>query len=361
MSNLPWFNLSCQNLQPLLHVLEDTQQSQHQSFKTSVSQEASAYSGGSCIRFPRSDVLSVVQLYSAHLPITGAPLHVSYSVVLGSDKPFCLAIRILKEDTWNLLLLITEGQQSEKRQNKVKLSVRKLLPSTFDGPSRSLVRSTSWTVHKYVVEVGPCIMSQIYAVIFPTDTIDVEKLSSAMEKYCEEIGDIKMVYPLHSYIEGTSGTGDDAPQVLLGHLRISMTEEHDNNLPSIGFEDCNPSWSQGSQGQKFVSLNLLWGLQTDDGLNSAKQGGCKWVQFHVYLCNNTIRGKDGKSVSNKTNTSGTDAKYLGVAMVEAFNVHMLPVPEASSCLQFCVQPQCACGLLQSFTNAPICTIKVPQD
>ncbi len=97
-------------------------------------------------------------------------------VVLGSDKPFCLAIRILKENTWNLLLLITEGQQSEERQNKEKLSVRKLLPGTFDGPSTSLVRSTSWTVHKYVVEVGPCIMSQIYAVIFPTDTIDVGKL-----------------------------------------------------------------------------------------------------------------------------------------------------------------------------------------
>jgi len=189
--------------------------------------------------------------------------------------------------------------------------------------------SSKWKLREHMLELGTYNIDQIYAVAYSHD-FDVQKLLPLVDDNSKSFNTL-----------GTNGSRF-SHGVLLGHLRISTQGQHDRDLPQIIFEGCQPEWTQKSETRKSVNLTLRWGLMQ----GYVQNGGCQWVQYHVYVTKDEESGGPGRR----------DPEYLGVAVVQAFCVQDLLIPSSCNMLHFHVQAQCACGLPGAFS--PTCPVDV---
>lgn len=323
VSTQPWFNLSCQNLQPILKVIALSESP----LEVSMSHEA-AYSGGSCIKLTGSDdSQGLVLLYECNVPVKTREIHTSYCVHVDDQLHICIALIIHRESSRIVVLLVEEGSQvqvpSTLKNCVVQQATRKADLETLNS------ESNKWIVRKHVLELGICALSQIYAVTYSHE-LDVKKLISLVED--------NTLTTRTLITDSVAGSKD--PEILhgmLGHLRISTEREHDRELPNIVFEGCEPQWTQKSEAWKSVSLTLRWGLVQ----MHSSPGNCQWVQYHVYI------SKDGES--RGCSVSRGDPEFLGVSVVKAFSVQDLLISSSCTMLNFHVQAHCACGLPGALT------------
>uniref|UniRef100_A0A7I4FNY7 mannosyl-glycoprotein endo-beta-N-acetylglucosaminidase n=1 Tax=Physcomitrium patens TaxID=3218 RepID=A0A7I4FNY7_PHYPA len=323
VSTQPWFNLSCQNLQPILKVIALSESP----LEVSMSHEA-AYSGGSCIKLTGSDdSQGLVLLYECNVPVKTREIHTSYCVHVDDQLHICIALIIHRESSRIVVLLVEEGSQvqvpSTLKNCVVQQATRKADLETLNS------ESNKWIVRKHVLELGICALSQIYAVTYSHE-LDVKKLISLVED--------NTLTTRTLITDSVAGSKD--PEILhgmLGHLRISTEREHDRELPNIVFEGCEPQWTQKSEAWKSVSLTLRWGLVQ----MHSSPGNCQWVQYHVYI------SKDGES--RGCSVSRGDPEFLGVSVVKAFSVQDLLISSSCTMLNFHVQAHCTCGLPGALT------------
>ncbi|KAG0618838.1 hypothetical protein M758_4G094900 [Ceratodon purpureus] len=321
VSTQPWFNLSCQNLQPILKVTAQPQNS----LEANMSHEA-AYGGGSCLRISGSeDTLGLVLLYESYVPVKGNRFHVSHSVLELDNLNICLALHIQMDSSRFLVLLADEEAIIDVPPNLQSCVVKR-----SDPISES---SGMWLVRKHILELGACTITQIHAAVYSHE-LDVQKLMSLFEDNNNQITS-KLSTQENNFLN----------EVLLGHLRISTEPEHDRDLPKIVFEGCQSEWTQLSETSKSVSLTLRWGLLQSHVSN----GNCQWVQYHVYV----TKDEDSRGSSS---VSRSDPEFLGVAVTQAFVVQDLLVPNSCNKLNFHVQAHCACGLPGALS--PACSVDV---
>lgn len=242
----------------------------------------------------------------------------------------CLALHISRENSRLLVFLVEEDGDVEVPPTLQNFVVNRCMANA-EGSSK-------WTVREHMLELSTCNINQIYAVVYSRD-LDVQRLLSLVEENNQTTTELS-----------TNAVGMKEGQflhgVLLGHLRISTKQDHDRDLPQMIFEGCQPEWTQKSETWKSVSLTLRWGLVQ----RQLQNGGCQWVQYHVYVT------KDDESGGAAAFASRTDPEYLGVAVIQAFSVQELLIPSTCNILHFHVQAQCACGLPGAFS--PACSVDV---
>lgn len=256
-------------------------------------------------------------------------------------------MRIRREYKWSLVLLSGKGEEAlelphSKKVPDVKQSV------CNDDAMTSVARNNKWKVRNHVLELGTCVLGQIYGVIHPQNELDVENLVSTIGEDVENTNGLTSTSKIaESELRGSY-------LAFLGSIRIATSEQHETILPAIIPEECNPQWIQAPNKQKAVNVTLRWSLQ----VNGDGQGGCRWIQYYLCVRKKQVRGNGGDLGKGNT-TDYTDPEFLGVAMVEAFYVNEFLVPESCSLLEFSVQAQCVCGERQTLRNAPMWWIQVP--
>ena len=265
----------------------------------------------------------------------------SVQVLLETRLQVCLALRMSRDNTWFLVLLVGDNEDIQIPPSSQQFVVKYPTPNDIvPQPSRN----NKWSIRNHVLEFGTCILNQIYAVTY-SQNLDGDRLLSIIEgtvnaNNSKVTGDA---------VDGMATAGDDAASccAYLGHVRIATSAQHDSTLPSILFEGCDLDMDEVTGGQRFVSLTLRWGLDIRGGL---QQGLCRWVQYHVYLTKQDqmeLRGDTSESELRST------LEFLGIAVVQAFSVNKLLVDNSCQKLVFSVRPQCACGVWGQPTESPI--------
>ena len=256
-------------------------------------------------------------------------------------------MRIQREYKWSLVLLSGKGEEVLESLHSEKVPVVNQSVCNDDAMP-TVARNNKWEVRNHVLELGTCILGQIYGVIYLQNELDVENLVSTIGEDVENSNGVTSTSEIaESKLRGSH-------LAFLGSIRIASSEQHETTLPSIIPEECNPQWIQAPNKQKAVNVTLRWSLQ----VNGDRQGGCRWVQYYLCVRKKQVRGNGGDL--ERGNTSDyTDAEFLGVAMVEAFHVDEFLVPEACSLLEFSMQAQCVCGVRQPLRNAPLWWVQVP--
>ncbi|VFQ80454.1 unnamed protein product [Cuscuta campestris] len=162
---------------------------------------------------------------------------------------------------------------------------------------------------------------------------DVLESSIAMDGYTlTEIGAI--CYKLEKAISGSSEYN-----AVLGHISIRTPETTPSSRSppkanSWVIESRHIKWSSGSQGTRKLNMMLAWKLLEHTSVTDL----C--LEYKVYVKKMT-----------KSSDEEEEQVYLGAAMVEAFYVSNLQVPDGVSALEFIVQVSMD-GISQKLEDSP---------
>ncbi|KAJ7568961.1 hypothetical protein O6H91_01G054600 [Diphasiastrum complanatum] len=394
--------------------------SQESPFHVSLSSEDAIYGGGSSLRFVGSvqiEEICVVELFPSQGILIGAPLNVSYSVLLGPSSQFCLVLKLQHRNN-NRFIFLTGQNSIEVVKEAIDLSrkpylsfkyrevchdIMKVDSSKLDqnisAMSRGLkpdnsVEKSGWYLRQYFLELHECSLTNIYAVSHISE-LDYKKALQILE------GNTSQGYSLSSISNDqgpckldTAENGKDirsnrkimseiAPLVasgkskryyaLLGHIRAtSPSKDCFCPLKSCKFHASIIEWLENSEGARFTSLELKWVFDNQiDSLprNIAKQDcACNesslFVHYNVYFRPAYIVKNEAELEARKcdgVDYSKVQLRYLGAAFVQAFYVNFLPVPNDCNLLHFWLQPFCECGLAQDLKESPLCAVEVPSE
>lgn len=324
ISSTPWSNISCQNLQPVLHI--ETQPKQGL-FESIVSGEYPVYSGGACVKFSGSieeQAYYMTVLYEADVA-TNMPLTVSYTVRHQTDSSLSVLLKVCDQKGAQYILLVDSEEESNEEICSHQTSrIFILCPST----AYEVQGSQGWSLREYSVEVTGR-LEGIFAISY------LHKLKSQrIFDLCKAISsaDSSSVCCETKALESTAETV--TYEAFLGHIAVSNTHEH-NFCNGITFKYSKVFWEE-LPGKRVVSLMLTWVVEDSVDFQI--------VNYRIYV---------------REGVSGDDEfKHLGVAMVEDFYVSQLPVPEGCQALTFYLQMSCTCGFSIRLDKSPI-VIPVP--
>ncbi|CAM6125495.1 unnamed protein product [Calypogeia fissa] len=390
VSDLPWSNLSCQNLQPLLHVAGAAAPDSGVHFTVSLSQESAVYNGGVCIKAVGDvghDEVCIVQLYHTETIIDEASLNVSFSFKSqSSDSSFCLALSAQDSKGSKVIYFLLDSKDDVDSQsfprNHHFSHVLAVFEHMYEGhnPTSSsdrgghlqsyepftldpLVSGDKWTVRDFMLEWGNYTLVDIFGIcssskglrpilikllredetLFDRETF-TKQMRRSTEQQQSNLG--RGGSATLSFVEESTPSKDANVEYCLriGHLSIApSSHEHltPRDLEIVGY---HPSWLVGEGGDRFLSVNLRWEL-SKTGVGS---GDCTSRKYHLFA---TI----GPSDEDKSSASET---YLGMTMLSVFYVYMLPLPKSSSSVTFNLQVQCPCGKVLPVSNVTY-TLSVP--
>lgn len=133
-----------------------------------------------------------------------------------------------------------------------------------------------------------------------------------------------------------------APKLLdfnasLGHISI-RTSTHNMVYPPAAdwvVKGQYISWASSSQGNKTVSLKIIWNLKHGFG------DALLFSKYNIYVEN------PAKQVVVDADDVSISAEYIGVARTQAFYVSSFTIPSNTSSLKFIIQ---VCGIDGSFQN-----------
>ncbi|KAL3691426.1 hypothetical protein R1sor_005077 [Riccia sorocarpa] len=430
VSGLPWSNLSCQNLQPLLRV----ESSSSKQLAVTLRQDSPVYSGGSSVNMVgriASDEICLFQLYNTAVSVETTRdetcLNATYSVFAKDSSNFCLAVRTEHHHGAYTIhcLLDTEGQEIDAFESRYELGPATLIfdystqPDTDESGSPESTEESDtaessgkrvhrWRRKQFTLTQEKYILTGVFGVCstakdlrpllikllqenggafdsknFPSQGVEetpnakaeeveegegvkehaeaeeVEEGEGVKEEAEVEEGESAEEEPQAEEREEGEGAEEDAEaekieeveeevgeesnsayHAVLGDISLARTSHNCNfSYPDQRFVANKVTWIEGNGGEKLMSVNLIWRGHPEK---------TNWERFHLYA-----------KTSNSDDADFSSLQYLGVAVVEAFFVSELKVPEQSKFVKFYLQPQCGCGKLQSLPSCSTHKQSVP--
>ncbi|KAL0719671.1 hypothetical protein Bca4012_068995 [Brassica carinata] len=297
LSDAPWYNISCQSLQPFLEFKEDNTDI----IQVTVDAREASYNGGGNIVFKgrlEGDVYFTARLFKPHLYLSSSPITISYSVK--------------SDETSKLLLLLCFSSPSH--ETSILVAPQEPIPRSDHMFLKCLVTSeqtvTEWTVHEASLVMDGYTLTEISAFCYRTEN------STKTSEYV----------------------------ALLGH--ISIKDHHiqlQQNLVSLPpasswvIEAHNIELVPGESGSKILRVKLEWRQkQREDSVLPV---------YNVYAEN--VKSTDVLRPRKVLEKPRSESVFLGVSHVPAYYVSELVVDSDVKGISFVVQP---CGEDGSWTK-----------
>ncbi|KAF5771035.1 putative mannosyl-glycoprotein endo-beta-N-acetylglucosaminidase [Helianthus annuus] len=305
VSDAPWNNLSNQSFQPYLEFSGDTETKTIQAF---VDFKQASYSGGGNITFKgvlEGDAYITKRIFHGEIHSRNSPLRFTFSVKAEGSSVIGLSLEFTNtnddvEKKTSILLASWGDKLLTMERFSGKFSTV-IMPHHVN----KLETAPEWIIQESDVTPQESTLTGIYALCYKSDP------KSSSSDY----------------------------HAVLGHISI---QDSANNMifpPASEWhvESQNVNWKTDPQGNKTVSLKILWKLIND--------AACVFSKYNIY-------------VENETNESAQASKYVGSALVKAYYATELLVPAGVTSLRFIIQ---ACGMngdLQELVDAPFLRLRV---
>ncbi|KAI3799929.1 hypothetical protein L1987_35235 [Smallanthus sonchifolius] len=292
VSDAPWNNLSNQSFQPYLEFSGDAATETIQAF---IDFKQASYSGGGNITFKgvlEGDAYFTKRIFQGEIHSGNSPLHFKFSVKAEGSSVIGLSLEF--------------SNTNDDAEKKTSI----LLASWGD---------TLLTMERFSSEFSTVIMPY-----------HVKRLETAPEWIIQE-SDITMkestltgIHALCYKPDPKSASSDY--YAVLGHISIQSSANNMVFPPASEWhvESQNLNWKSDSQGNKTLSVKILWKL--NNGVASV------FSKYNIY-------------VEDETNESAQASKYVGLAIVQAYYVSELLIPAGVSSVKFIIQ---ACGINGDF-------------
>ncbi|XP_076954676.1 cytosolic endo-beta-N-acetylglucosaminidase 1-like [Bidens hawaiensis] len=296
VSDAPWNNLSNQSFQPYLEFSEDTATEAIHAF---IDFKGASYSGGGNITFKgvlEGDSYITKRIFLGELHLGTSPLCLTFSVKAEGSSVIGLKLEFTNtnddaENTTSILLaswgdaLLTMERFSSKFNTVI-------MPHHV----KKIETVPEWIIQETNVTMQDSTLTGIHALCYKSDP------KSASSEY----------------------------HAVLGHISIKGSTDNTIFPPASNWhvESQNINWKSDHQGNKTLSVNIIWKLNSNVASVFSK--------YNIYVENET----------NGTNEESVQAsKYVGVALVEAYYVSALSVPAGVTGVKFIIQ---ACGINGEF-------------
>uniref|UniRef100_A0A1J3CL91 mannosyl-glycoprotein endo-beta-N-acetylglucosaminidase n=1 Tax=Noccaea caerulescens TaxID=107243 RepID=A0A1J3CL91_NOCCA len=285
-SDAPWYNISCQSLQPLLEFNEDNKDI----IQVTVDAREASYNGGGNIAFRgilEGDAYFTARLFKPHLQLSSSPITISYSVK--SDETSKLGILLSfsspLHETKSILLM---PQEPIRRFNDMYLQC-------LATSSRTV---SEWTVHETSLVMDGHTLTEISASCYRSEK------STKKPEYA----------------------------ALLGHISIKdhvQLQQKTDSLPPVSswiIEARNAELGPGNSGSKILRVKLEW--RQKDLTDSV------FPKYNVYA--ETVNSTDLRS-RKVLEKPRSETVFLGIAHVPAYYVSELVVDSDVKGVSFVVQ------------------------
>nr|XP_043631367.1 cytosolic endo-beta-N-acetylglucosaminidase 1 [Erigeron canadensis] len=313
VSDAPWNNISNQSFQPCLELSGDAATETIQAF---VDFKEASYSGGGNITFKgvlEDNAYVARRIFLGELRLGNSPLHFTYSVKSDGNSVIGLCLHFINsadtEKKTSVLLaswgdaLLTMGRFSSNFNSVI-------MPRHV----KKHQTAPEWVIQESSITMEGSTLTEIHAVCYNSNPT-VRRLNSP------SVRDPSEYY------------------AVLGHMSIKSSTDNIvfPRASEWHLESQNVNWTSDSQGNKTLSLKVLWTL--NHGLSSV------FSKYNIY-------------VETEPNESAQASKYVGVALVNAYYFSELLVPDGVSSLKFIIQ---ACGIngdCQELVESPFLRLHV---
>ncbi|KAH0904920.1 hypothetical protein HID58_044423 [Brassica napus] len=303
LSDAPWYNISCQSLQPLLEFKEDNTDI----IQVTIDTRDASYNGGGNIVFKgrlKGDVYFTARLFKPLLQLSSSPITVSYSVK--------------SDETCKLGLLLSFSSASHGTKS-ILVAPQEPIPRLDHMFLKCLVTSeqtvSEWTVHETSLVMDEHTLTEISAFCYRTEN------STKASEYV----------------------------ALLGHISIKdhvqLLQQNFVSLPPASswvIEAHNIELVPGNFGSKILRVKLEWKHKhlEDSGL----------PVYNVYAENVKSTGElRSRKVLEKPRS---ERVFLGISHVPAYYVSELVVDSDVKGVSFVVQPCGEDGLWRKLDDSP---------
>ncbi|KAF3531715.1 hypothetical protein DY000_02043466 [Brassica cretica] len=303
LSDAPWYNISCQSLQPLLEFKEDNTDV----IQVTIDTRDASYNGGGNIVFKgrlEGDVYFTARLFKPLLHLSSSPITVSYSVK--------------SDETCKLGLLLSFSSASHGTKS-ILVAPQEPIPRLDHMFLKCLVTSeqtvSEWTVHETSLVMDEHTLTEISAFCYRTEN------STKASEYV----------------------------ALLGHISIKdhvqLLQQNFVSLPPASswvIEAHNIELVPGNFGSKILMVKLEWKQKhlEDSGL----------PVYNVYAENVKSTGAlRSRKVLEKPRS---ERVFLGISHVPAYYVSELVVDSDVKGVSFVVQPCGEDGLWRKLDDSP---------
>ncbi|CAL9220358.1 unnamed protein product [Arabidopsis halleri] len=290
LSDAPWYNISCQSLQPLLEFNEEDNKD---IIHVTVDAREASFNGGGNIAFRgkfKGDAYFTTRLFKPHLQLSSSPITISYSVK--SDETSKLGI---------LLSFSSPSQETKSILVAPQDSIRRFNDMFLQCLATSAQTVSEWTVHETSLVMDGHTLTEISAFCYRPDN------STKSAEYVALLGHISIKDHVQS---------QQKPETLLP-ASPWVIEAH------------NIALVQGNSGFKSLRVKLEW--RQKDLEDSA------FPKYNVYAENVKSTDLRSRKVLEKPIS---ETVFVGVAHVPAYYVGELMVESDVKGVRFVVQ---ACG------------------
>ncbi|CAA7034411.1 unnamed protein product [Microthlaspi erraticum] len=301
LSDAPWYNISCQSLQPLLEFNEDNKDT----IQVTVDAREASYNGGGNISFKgklEGDAYFTGRLFKSHLPLASSPITVSYSVK--SDETSKLGILLSfsspSHETKSILVM---PQEPIQRFNDMFLQCLATLSRTV----------SEWTVHETSLAMDGHTLTEISAFCYRSE----------------------------------NPTKKPEYVALLGHISIKnhvQLHQKLDSLPPVSswvIEAHNAELVPSNSGSKILRVKLEWKQKhLEDSV---------FPRYNVYA--EIVKSTDQRS-RKVLEKPRSETVFLGTAHVPAYYVSEMVVESDVKGVSFVVQACAEDGSWKKLDDSP---------
>ncbi|CAH8292715.1 unnamed protein product [Eruca vesicaria subsp. sativa] len=299
LSDAPWYNISCQTLQPLLEFHEVNKS---ENMKVTVESQEASYNGGGNISFKgklKRNQHFTARLFKPNLQLSGSPISVSYSVK--SDERSMLGI---------LLSFSTPSQETKS----LLMAPNEYMHRFGDMFLPCLRRTTSdWTVYETNLLMDGHTLTEISALCYGPDDLGEEK--------------------------NTKGYS-----ALLGHISIKSQQKTKLFPPASSWviEAHNLAIVPGDSGSRTLSCKLEWRLKHPEE-------EYVFTTYNVYA--ESLKSSDYRT-RKVMDEPKSEKVFLGTAHVNAYYVSDMVVGPDVKKVSFVIQTWGEDGSWQELDASP---------
>ncbi|ESQ48930.1 hypothetical protein EUTSA_v10020200mg [Eutrema salsugineum] len=289
LSNAPWYNISCQSLQPLLEFNEDN----NDIIRATVDSREASYTGGGNIAFRgilKGDAYFTARLFKPHLQLSSSPITISYSVK--SDETSKLGILLcFSSASHETKSILVAPEEPIGRFNHMFLQCLATSEQTV----------SEWTVHETSLVMDGHTLTEISAFCYGPEN------STRGPEYAALLGHISMK----------------------DHVQLQQTPDSLPPESSWVIEAHNIELAPGNSGSNILRVKLEW-----------RQKHLKdsvFPRYNVYA--ESVKSTDLRS-RKVLEKPRSESVFIGIAYVPTYYVSELVVESDVKGVCFVVQP---CG------------------